>query len=135
MKYVLHADDDEADRWDLKYLINSMHPDAEVINFTNGLELIRCVESMDEDALSNAIVFLDVQMPIWDGIRTLKALQASPSSNFVPVYMWSTAESKSEMGLCIREGARDFLVKPTQPEEWDEAKDKLRRALLNNIHL
>lgn len=133
MRYVLHADDDQADRWDLKYLVNDIDPAAEVLSFSNGLELILCVESMQGNALMNSIIFLDVRMPIWDGVRTLKALQSNPSFNYVPVYIWSTAESKSEMGLCIREGARDFLTKPTQPEEWDEARDKLKRALVRDM--
>lgn len=129
MRYVLHADDDQEDRWNLKYLINGIDPNVEVCSFTNGLELIYRIESMEANTLLDSVIFLDVRMPIWDGIRTLKTLKANPSFNYVPVYMWSVAESRSEMGLYIKHGARDFLIKPTEPDDWETTKSKLKEIL------
>jgi CheY-like chemotaxis protein len=75
------------------------------------------------------IIFIDLEMPIWDGIKTLKSLQAEPKYARIPIYIWSSAESRSEKELCLKWGAKDFLSKPVTPEEWETAKEVLRTIL------
>ena len=122
MKYLLHADDDHTDRWDFKYLVNSIDPSINVIGFTNGLELMQYLGGISEPLLPS-IIFLDLRMPIWDGPKTLKTIKNEPRYMSIPVYIWSTADSKSEVELCIKLGAEDFLTKPTTDEEHTNSKN------------
>ena len=41
-------------------------------SFLNGLELVQYLEELPENALLPACIVLDLNMPVWDGIQTLK---------------------------------------------------------------
>jgi len=121
MRTIFIADDDDSDRWDLKHLITSIDPSIVVSEFRNGLELMQQLSALRETELP-FMLFLDLRMPMWDGIRTLNALQADAKYMAIPVYMWSTADTNNEMDLCLKSGARDFIVKPAKEEEWAAVK-------------
>ena len=133
MKYILHADDDHTDRWDFKYLVNTIEPSLNVIGFTNGLELMQYLGGVS-DQLLPSMIFLDLRMPIWDGTRTLKAIKNEPRFMTIPVYIWSVGDSKSEMDLCIKLGAEQFIAKPSTEDERLETNNFIKE-LLNRIVL
>jgi CheY-like chemotaxis protein len=116
MVSILHADDDHSDRWDLRYMINELEPNVNVIGFSNGLELMQYLGEIS-DGLLPAFIFLDLRMPIWDGIKTLKALKAESRYTTIPVYILSAIDSKKEMELAIQLGAERFILKPTTEEQ------------------
>jgi CheY-like chemotaxis protein len=116
MLSILHADDDHSDRWDLRYMINELEPNVNAIGFSNGLELMQYLGEIS-DGLLPAFIFLDLRMPIWDGIKTLKALKSEPRYTTIPVYMLSGIDSKKEMELAIQLGAERFILKPTTEEQ------------------
>lgn len=63
------------------------------------------------------LVLLDVDMPVMDGIETLKAMRADPELATVAV-LFLTARTGSEdvvAGLSL--GARDYVRKPCEPAE------------------
>ncbi|HUQ65014.1 MAG TPA: response regulator [Flavitalea sp.] len=116
MRYILHADDDHTDRWDFKYLVNTIDPSINVLGFTNGLELMQYLGGIS-DQLLPSLIFLDLRMPIWDGPKTLQAIKNEPRLMSIPVYIWSIADTNREMQLCLKLGAEKFLTKPTTQEE------------------
>jgi CheY-like chemotaxis protein len=116
MMLILHADDDHSDRWDFQYLIKYLDPSVNVVGFQNGLEMMQYLGSLKDEELP-AYIFLDLKMPIWDGIKTLKALKIEPRYATIPVYMWSGVDSRNEMDLCIQLGAERFIVKPGTEED------------------
>jgi CheY-like chemotaxis protein len=128
MNRIFHADDDHSDRWDLKYLISSLDPTVEVLQFNDGLELAQCLTNTTEKALPSAII-LDLRMPMWDGIKTLQALKAEARFTAIPVYMWSAADSKNEMDLCFQLGAEKFIVKPVTDDQRLAARIALAELL------
>jgi len=131
MKYILHADDDHSDRWDFKYLVNTIDPSINVLGFSNGLELMQYLGGIS-DQLLPFMIFLDLRMPIWDGIKTLQAIKNEPRFMSIPVYIWSIADTKREMELCIRSGAEQFLTKPTTGEEHTRSRI-LISGMINKI--
>src|SRR4051812_18209536 len=57
------------------------------------------------------VIVLDLQMPGWDGIQTLKALRQVPKLHQVPILILS-AESKKEVAVEAKGiGADDYLIK------------------------
>ncbi len=117
MQYVLHADDDELDRITLQRLIHVVNPAVKYLGFENGLALMQYLGTLQQHQIPE-FIFLDLRMPIWDGIKTLKAIKSDSKYSGISVYMWSLADSANEMQLCTRLGAREFLQKPTNDEEW-----------------
>ena len=64
------------------------------------------------------LVLLDLVMPGWDGLETLKRIrEAGPLSKVV---MISCVRDTRKVAQAMRLGAQDYLSKPVQKEEMDE---------------
>lgn len=58
------------------------------------------------------LVFLDLNMPVQDGLSVLNSLRDSPPSRLPEVIVVTANDSVNIAVECIRRGASDFLVKP-----------------------
>jgi two-component system, cell cycle response regulator len=89
--------------------------DCQVCEATNGEEGLAVAAREKPD-----LVFLDVTMPVMDGVTMLTKLKEDPNLKAIPVIML-TAESGRENVLHIaRLGVRDYLVKPFKEEQLVE---------------
>jgi two-component system, chemotaxis family, protein-glutamate methylesterase/glutaminase len=78
------------------------------------------------------LIILDLEMPVLDGIATLKALRALNSSAKVIVFSSLTARG-SEMTLeALTNGAQDFVTKP-KANSPEEASQQIRAELLPKV--
>jgi CheY-like chemotaxis protein len=57
------------------------------------------------------VIFIDINMPIMNGIRLLKEIKKIERFHPVPVYMYSTASEKRIVDECIQLGASGFIQK------------------------
>lgn len=90
----------------------------------NGQELITKLEKYDVD-----IITLDVEMPIMDGLSTLKEMKAR---NINKKVIMVSAVTNSKLTLeCLQEGAVDFILKPSGSISLDI--DKIKLDLINKI--
>lgn len=84
----------------------------------NGEDAIEKYASLMPD-----LVLLDITMPIMDGIQALKGIKEKfPKAN---VIMCSAMGQQSMVIEAIQAGARDFIVKPFQPDRIIEAVSKV----------
>ena len=86
-----------------------IHNDIEVVaKFRNGKELIDQYEKYKPD-----IITLDVEMPIMNGVETLKVLKEKRI--LCPVIMLSSLTSENSVHTieCLELGATDFVEKPS----------------------
>ncbi|GIM45728.1 response regulator [Collibacillus ludicampi] len=85
---------------------------------SNGNEAIEMYKNYKPD-----VVTLDITMPEKDGIQTLKEIKAlDPDAR---VIMCSAMGQQQMVIEAIQAGARDFCVKPFQPERVLEAINKV----------
>lgn len=87
----------------------------EVLIFNSGKKLV--------DALSEQLpdlIILDIEMPEWNGLETLKRLN---SITQLPCIMLSMNDEKHIIQECIRLGAKGFMPKDCSVEEMAEAID------------
>lgn len=132
MPYIFHADDDHIDRKELVDFLTTIDSSIKVKSYSNGLELMQGLGSVTDYDLPS-IILLDLRMPIWDGVRTLKALQSDARYSGIKKLMWSISDSKSEMDLCLRSGAEEFLTKPNNQQEWYELRHYITKYLKRSI--
>ncbi len=109
--HILIVDDEPSMR---KYLQTSLELDSyQVTAAASGEEAIEKVRQKVPD-----VVLLDLVMPGWDGLETLKRIrQASPLSQVV---MISCVRDTRKVAQAMRLGAQDYLSKPIQKAEMDE---------------
>lgn len=74
-----------------------------------------------EEGLSEArtkkpdLVLMDVVMPGMDGFRATRKLTRDPLTKSIPVIMITTKDQETDRIWGLRQGARDYVVKP--PDE------------------
>jgi two-component system chemotaxis response regulator CheY len=87
----------------------------------NGKEAVELYQSLKPD-----LVTMDITMPEMDGIQALKEIKAlDPAAVIV---MCTAMGQKNMVVEAVQSGAKDFIVKPFQPDRVVEAVGKLLAA-------
>jgi len=108
------ADDHEIVANGLAALLKSLDIVQEVKTFLNGKLLYKACLNKKPD-----LVFLDIEMPEWNGLDTVKNLKTD--FNAFPCIMLSMLNEKAIVNECISNGANGFLNKDCSLEELNEA--------------
>jgi DNA-binding response OmpR family regulator len=123
---LLFIDDDPEDLelfCDTVKIINSTYTCIVAHNGKEGLDIL--------SNLTPDIVFLDVNMPIMDGRKTLHSIRQQDHLNKVPVCILSTSINASDVNLYKSMGATACITKPTAFEElYSMLNDVLRLTAL-----
>jgi len=110
---ILLADDEE----DIKTVI-SLYLSAkgyEVVTAYDGLDAIDKAKTEKPD-----LILLDVMMPIMNGFEVCQKLQGDPETQNIPIIMLSAAAQSETITKSIELGAKDYIVKPFEPERLDK---------------
>lgn len=84
----------------------------------NGVEAVELYKQLQPDAVT-----MDITMPEMDGIQALKAIKGlDPEAKVV---MCTAMGQKNMVVEAVQAGAKDFIVKPFQPDRVVEAMSKL----------
>jgi two-component system, LytTR family, response regulator len=96
------------------------HPDVEIIETClNGREAIRAIKTHKPD-----LVFLDIQMPGFDGFSVVSGLiEVEP-----PLFVFVTAYSDHAI-RAFEAQVTDYLMKPVEPERLADTLDRVRQRL------
>lgn len=84
----------------------------------NGIKAVELYKSEKPD-----VVTMDITMPEMDGIQAVKEIRAFDSSS--KIIMCSAMGQQAMVMEAIKAGARDFVVKPFQPERVLESLKKV----------
>ena len=97
-----------------------VHPDVEIIDTCiNGREAIRSIKTNKPD-----LVFLDIQMPGFDGFSVVQGLmEVEP-----PLFVFVTAYADHAI-RAFEAQATDYLMKPVEPERLADTLDRVRQRL------
>lgn len=80
------------------------------------------------------LIFLDVCMPILDGLGFLRALSESVEAEEMPYVVMLSGYSDFEYAReAMRYGVKDYLVKPVDEEEVERLLTKLKQSLDNRV--
>jgi twitching motility two-component system response regulator PilH len=78
----------------------------------NGDEAFRRLEEQTPD-----LILMDVVMPGMNGFQLTRAITKDPRYSRVPVIMCTSKDQETDKVWGIRQGARDYIVKPVDPQE------------------
>lgn len=110
---ILLADDEE----DIKTVISLYlgSKGYEVVTAYDGLDAIDKAKSEKPD-----LILLDVMMPIMNGFEVCQKLKDDPDTQDIPIIMLSAAAQSETITKSIELGAKDYIVKPFDPERLDK---------------
>ena len=83
----------------------------------NGAVAVKLYQELKPD-----VVTMDITMPEMDGLAALKAIRAADSN--ARVVMCTAMGQKQMVVEAIQSGAKDFIIKPFQPDRVLEAMKK-----------
>lgn len=72
------------------------------------------------------LIFLDLNMPVMNGIQFLQELKSNPRVRHIPVVIYSTASDQQTIRQAIETGAFQFF---TKPEKFSELVSLLHSLL------
>ena len=79
-----------------------------ILKAPSGRQGIQMMERNDVD-----LVICDMSMPEMDGFEVLDTIKNKPEFRHIPVIMLSAHDDVDAIVMCIRNGADDYLVKPS----------------------
>jgi len=108
-KRIFIADDDEDDLSFFEEAVKETCPQVDVTTAEDGQVLLKKLQA---SPLPD-IILLDLNMPFINGKECLKVLRQDPSYNKVPILIYSTSNSKTDIDYCMENGANYYIVKPS----------------------
>ena len=95
----------------------------------NGVEAITRVKDEHWD-----IVFMDMHMPVMDGITATTEIRKFKSADILPIVALTANAMTTDRAKCLAAGMNDFVMKPIDPSElwrvlnqWGPTKNSLAR--------
>ena len=111
---------------------------VEALSHQNGIEVVGAVENGKElldivDSLNPDVVVLDVEMPVMDGLDTLRHLRERHSQ--LPVLMYSSLTTRGGKATleALALGANDFVPKPTSAKDVFEAVSYIEKEVVPKV--
>ncbi len=103
---ILIVDDNAVNQKVLLLMLTHLGYTADMV--TNGKEAIQALEGQPYD-----LVFMDIQMPILDGLRAAQTIRQNSTNNEHPYIIAITAYAdRFDRETCINAGMNDYLSKP-----------------------
>ena len=121
------ADDDEDDRLFFTDAFQELKINTIVNTVNNGKELLNYLNH-PETVLPN-IIFLDLNMPILNGIDCLKQIKSNDRFNDIAVAIYSTSSSDQDVEDTFVLGANIYIKKPSN---FDDLKKILSDVVIIN---
>ena len=105
IRKILIVDDSPTER----HVLNEMLTKAgyEVIASDNGEDAILRAKRDRPD-----VILMDVVMPGLNGFQATRAISRDPDTKSIPIIMCTSKSQETDKIWGLRQGARDYLVKP-----------------------
>jgi twitching motility two-component system response regulator PilH len=122
MARVMIVDDSPTDKAFVRQILE--RAGHEVLEADNGKEAIELVRLSRPDC-----VVMDVVMPGVNGFQATRTLSRDPATMAIPIVVLSSKNQETDRVWALRQGAKEYLVKPVKgPELVEKIQDVLRRS-------
>ena len=109
IKRILVVDDSATERHMLRDLLTKAGYD--VVSSENGEDAIVKARQVKPD-----LILMDVVMPGLNGFQATRAISRDPLTKSIPVIMCTSKSQETDKIWGLRQGARDYVVKPVDRE-------------------
>ncbi len=111
------ADDDRNEQLLTVLAAEEANVNAEFTFVDDGTQLLMYLNKRLEAGTLPELILLDLRMPILDGPRTLRQLQAHPELWQIPVIAFSSSTRSEDRDRSLAAGAKWFQTKPSEYSE------------------
>jgi two-component system cell cycle response regulator DivK len=100
----------------------------QVIKARNSKEAITCAEAEGPD-----LIFMDLDLPDADGIKTTATLRQNPKTSHIPVVALTAWISALWQEKAAKMGITTYLIKPISPQVLKETIEEYTRGSLTQM--
>ncbi len=118
--HILITDDEGPARKELRYILETLAPEAVFYEAANGLEALAIIEAEPVE-----VVFLDINMPGLDGLAVAATILEGPQP---PLIVFATAYNEHAL-RAFELAALDYVVKPFDERRLAHTVARVRQAL------
>jgi two-component system, chemotaxis family, response regulator Rcp1 len=116
---VILVEDNLADVELVKISVRELENPVELVHVGDGQELLNFLKTATLNDI--AVILLDLNMPRVSGIDVLKFMSEDANYKKVPVVMFTTSNSKTDIMKCYELGAKAFVCKPLDIFEFNSS--------------
>lgn len=120
---IILADDDKDDRLFFKDVIDQINIKTKLLIFNNGQELMDYL--LVPDVVLPHLVFLDLNMPIKNGMECLEEIRSTDRLQNLVVAIYSTSSSEKDIENTFIRGANIYINKPNSFNELKKVIKKI----------
>ena len=115
---VLLIDDDPDCRLLIRDAIGERSESYTIYEACNGREALELLSRKGGDAQDPlpGLIFMDVEMPILDGLETLRRIKSDPRLKHIPVVMMTGVSDGEHMSKAAEYGANSYTLKPADAD-------------------
>ena len=117
---ILLVEDNLVNQKIAKRMFDSLGYSVDLAN--NGKEAVKKLDEQGYD-----LVFMDVQMPIMDGLTATRFIRESTTSDTLPIIAMTANALPEDREACLDAGMNDYLAKPIKPKFLQDMINKWRK--------
>ena len=121
--HVVLADDDEDDRMLFQEAIEDTKVSTNLSLFHDGQKLMDYL--LETENVLPQLIFLDLNMPIKNGMECLKEIRSTPRLKNLCVAIYSTSSSDHDIEKTFINGANIYINKPNNFKKLRDAIEKV----------
>ncbi len=114
---ILVAEDNPTNARLAKRMLEQLGQVVEIAR--DGSEAVECYQAWNPD-----LIFMDVQMPILDGIEATRRIRCLPGGDQIPILALTAHAMKGYRERCLESGMDDYYTKPLRKRDLEEALHK-----------
>ncbi|MEJ2631420.1 MAG: response regulator [Acidihalobacter sp.] len=121
MAHILVVDDSPTELHVIKGMLEKHG--FQVTGAQSGEEGVELAKRVKPD-----LVLMDVVMPGLNGFQATRQLAREPDTASIPIIMVTTKDQETDKVWAMRQGAKDYIVKPAKEKDLVERVNGLLRA-------
>lgn len=117
---IMLVDDDPDCRMLVKDALAELKIGNDVLEAGNGIEalgMLRDLHRRNNLALPG-LIFMDIEMPQMDGLKTLEQIKRDPELRHITVVMMTGVSDEEHMRRAAELGANSYTLKPANAEQF-----------------
>ncbi len=114
---IVIIEDDFDDQYLLQHAFQTVEYDVRLKLFSSGKEYYEQASAEVLPVTPPDLILLDLNLPVWDGRKTLKALRSLKALQITPIVIYTTSRSEIDMRETYALGANSYVVKAISYEK------------------
>ncbi len=134
---VLHVDDSIEAVYLMQNAFEEVDFEHSIFVAQNGheaLDYLMKSENYNKDSIPD-LILLDINMPIMDGFEFLDNIKKEEKTRHIPVIMFTTSSSTSDVMKSYQKHANSYIVKPGNLDEYMDVANSIKLFWSNTASL